>query len=378
MMTVKKSINRLISLDVFRGIVIAVMIIVNSPGNKTAYSWLEHSVWNGCTLADLVFPFFIVIGGISTTIALTNSRIKGLANQDLLKVIFKRSIFLFGMGVLLNYLPNHFDLNTLRVLGVLQRIAICYFFSSILFLTTTIKKQFWIIVTLLCGYWFLLSNYPSTSPFSLEHNLVGAVDRMLILPQHLYTPIFDPEGLLSTIPAIASALMGNMIATVIISSRTQQYKLAWMLGAGLALVLSGLIWSIIFPINKSLWTSSYVLWTTGVCYLMYAICFALIEVKKWESWTKPLILLGKNSLLAYFLHVLFLKIQAIILIHSSDTTRVNTRYYITNQLFSFLPPKMASLSYAITYTLLWIIVIKCIIEIKKTKSYNFFTTGELN
>jgi predicted acyltransferase len=354
--------TRLLSLDAFRGITIAVMILVNSPGNKVAYSWLDHSLWNGCTLADLVFPFFIVIVGISSVLTLTNLKTKGRSNGQLFKIIIKRTIYIFLMGLLLNVLPNHFDVSHIRVLGVLQRIAICYFFSSVLFLTSSIRVQVIIIAVLLIGYWFLMSEFSAISSLSATNNLVGYLDQLILSPQHLYTPTFDPEGLLSTLPAIGSALLGNVIGVILVSSRTKQQQLRWMTTAGLILSALGLFWSATFPINKSLWSSSYVLWTSGLSYLVFALCFVLIEIKHLINWSKPFLLFGQNAMLVYILHVLFLKIQAIILVHNTHGELMNLRLYITDLLFSHFSAPNASLCYAVGYTFFWLFVLKSITQ----------------
>lgn len=361
-MNKKDAITRLISLDVFRGITIAVMILVNSPGNQFSYSWFEHSAWNGCTLADLVFPFFIVIVGISSVLAFTNLKRKGVSNRELLKIISKRSVYIFSMGLLLNVLPNHFDFSHIRVLGVLQRIAICYFFSSILFITTRTRVQIIIIAVLLIGYWFLMAEFSAMSSLSINHNLVGYLDQLILSPQHLYTPLFDPEGLLSTLPAISSALLGNVLGIVLISSRSKQQQLQWIITAGLILSALGLIWNGIFPINKLLWSSSYVLWTSGLSFLVFAVCFAVIEIKHSVYWANPFLLLGKNAMLIYVLHVFFLKIQAIILVQTTHGELVNLRLYITDLAFSHFSAKNASLCYAVGYVLFWLFVLKCLTE----------------
>lgn len=345
------------------------MILVNSPGNQFSYSSLEHSAWNGCTLADLVFPFFIVIVGISSVLALTNLKIKGATNEALFKIIIKRSIYIFGMGLLLNILPNHFDFSQIRVLGVLQRIAICYFFSSMLFLTTTLRTQVIGIAVLLIGYWFLMYEFSVISTLSINHNLVGYLDQLILSPQHLYTPTFDPEGLLSTLPAIGSVLFGNVLGIILVSSRTKQQQLRWMLTAGLMLSVFGLIWSQAFPLNKSLWSSSYVLWTSGLSYLALAMCFALIEIKKSTYWSKPFLLFGKNAMLVYMLHVLFLKIQAIILVHTTNGNIVNLRLYLTDLFFGHFSAKTASLCYAVSYTLFWLCVLKCLTKWRLRRSH---------
>ncbi len=344
------------------------MILVNSPGNQVAYSWLEHSSWNGCTLADLVFPFFIVIVGMSSVLALTNLKIKGASNKQLVGKIINRSVYLFILGLLLNSLPNHFDFSHLRILGVLQRIAICYFFSSILFLTTTIKTQKVIITVLLIGYWILISFF-SPNQISIDHNLVSYFDQWLLSAHHLYRPMFDPEGLLSTLPAIASALFGNLLGFVLVSSRTKQQQLQWLISSGLILALLGFVWSLASPFNKFLWSSSYVLWTTGLAFLVFACCFTLIEIKHRLPWSKPFALFGRHALLVYILHVLFLKIQAIILVHNTQGELINLRLYITDLLFNRFSPENASFCYAAGYTLFWLFVLKFIPK-KKLKFDN--------
>jgi predicted acyltransferase len=172
--------------------------------------------------------------------------------------------------------------------------------------------------------------------------------------------MFDPEGLLSTLPAIASALFGNVIGTVLISTRSKQQQLRWMITAGLILSVLGLIWSGVFPINKSLWSSSYVLWTSGLSFLVFAVCFALIEIRGLVNWSKPFSLLGKHAMLVYMLHVIFLKVQAIILVHNTNGVLVNLRLSITDWLFSPFSAKNASLCYALGYTLFWLFILKCI------------------
>lgn len=358
--------RRLVSLDVFRGITIALMILVNSPGNSVAYSWLEHSDWNGCTLADLVFPFFIVIVGMSTVLALTHFKSKGFSNRQLAIKIIQRSAYIFTIGLLLNAFPHHLlDFSSLRLLGVLQRIAICYFFASILFLTTSLRTQVILSIGLLIGYWLLMTLLAPTYPLTFNENLVGHLDRLLLSPQHLYKPLFDPEGLLSTLPAIASALIGNCIALFLLSSLTKKQQLPIMIVVGMTLSMLGWLWSFSYPMNKALWSSSYVLWTSGLALLLFAFCFALIEIKQWRAWSKPFNLFGKNAMLVYILHVLFLKIQAAILVHDSNGNLLNLRLYLSDFFFGRFTPLNASLCYAVTYTLFWLLVLQCINHWKK-------------
>lgn len=351
---------RLLSLDVFRGMTILVMILVNSPGNRTSFVMLDHAAWHGCTLADLVFPFFVFIVGVSSVLTLAKQLARGLSTNILLWKILKRTIFLFSIGLLLNAISLHFDWSTLRILGVLQRIAICYFFTSLLYLTTSIRTQLVVIVVLLMGYWLMMTSsiFPIADlNLTMDGNLAAYIDRLIISPSHLYKPTFDPEGLLSTLPAIATALLGNLLAAGLLSRATPQIKLKGMLKAGGAISIVGWVWGFVFPINKALWTSSYVLWTGGLAILTFAFCYWLIEIKLWKRWSKPFEIFGVSALTAYILHVLFLKIQAMISIPLADGTSVNLRLFITQALFPLSELKLASLLYAITYTLFWFVIL---------------------
>lgn len=353
--------SRLVSLDVLRGITVALMIIVNSPGNNHPYSWLEHSTWNGCTLADLVFPFFIVIVGISSVLALSNAR-KSSSFSCLIQKIIKRSVYIFIIGVLLNAFSMHFQLSTLRIPGVLQRIAICYFFSALLFLRTRIQTQAIIMVSLVMGYGLI--SY--ISPLGLEVNslteegsLAGYLDRLIFTPSHLYTSTFDPEGFLSTFSALASVLLGNLIGFYLTLPRTKKQHVQGLLIAGVCLAFLGWVGSFILPWNKALWSSSYVLWSGGLLLIVYASIYALIEIKQWKGWSAPFDLLGRHAMLVYVLHVLFLKIQAMIHVHNAKGVIVNARLYITDILFNYFSPENASLCYSVTYTLFWLFVAGC-------------------
>jgi predicted acyltransferase len=345
--------SRWISLDVFRGLTIALMIIVNSPGTNKTYSCLSHSIWNGTTLADLVFPFFIIMVGISSVISLNNLTSLQCSKALLFKKIVKRSLFLFAVGLFLNAFPNHFDLFTLRIPGVLQRIALCYFFSSLIFLTVSYRLQIFLIAFLLITYWIMLISYGS---MSIENNLVGTWDTWLLGSEHLHKNFFDPEGIISTIPAFASVLMGNIAGYCLTSDNSKKYQLAWFFMVGLILSCLGLFWSLVFPFNKALWTSSYVLWTSGLAFLVFGVCIFLFDIKNNLRLSKPFALLGRHALLIYVLHVVGLKIQGIIHLPNSQGDLVNLRLYLTDLFFGSYSPENASLAYALFYTLCFFIV----------------------
>lgn len=353
--------HRLISLDVFRGIAIIIMILVNSPGNNTAYKFLNHSLWNGCTLADLAFPFFVFIMGVSLVFSLSKARELGISTNQLILKISKRTVILILIGLFLNAFPYHFHFASIRYYGVLQRIAICYFAASILFLTTKMRTQIVIMFILLIGYYLIMTLVPvphfGVNNLSEEGNLAGYIDRLIFSSSHLYEKIFDPEGVLSTFPAIATTLLGSLTGYWLISRNTQQKKLAGMTVAGLIAMLSGWIWGLFFPINKALWSSSFVLWTGGVGLLLLAFCYWLIEIKHWKKWSIPLEIFGLNAIAAYFLHIFFLKIQAMIHIAKADGSVVNLRIFITEHAFGWTSSHNASLLYAISYVVFWLLIL---------------------
>ena len=352
--------SRLLSLDIFRGLTVALMIIVNSPGNELPYAWLEHSTWDGCTFADVVFPFFIFIVGVSLVFPLTNARNKGMTAKDLLPGILKRTFIIFFIGLLLNAFPYHFDLSTLRFYGVLQRIALCYFAASLLFLTTSVKAQSILVVIILLGYWFIMVGpIPGFGAHDLspDGNTAAYLDRLIFSSAHLYGKIFDPEGLLSTLPSIATALIGNLTGVWLLSSHSQRMKFNSMLLVSITLMILGWAWGFSFPINKALWTSSFVLWTCGLGLLSFAVCYWLVELKAWTKVFKPFQLLGTHALLAYVLHVFFLKLQFMIKLEKADGSLENLKSFICDYLFGWASSPNASLLYSITYALLWIVVV---------------------
>ena len=356
-----KTYSRLLSLDVFRGLTIALMILVNSPGNSTSYIWLEHAPWNGCTLADLVFPFFVFIVGVSSTFSLSKTKAQGHSslNQSVIKIL-KRSLIIFLLGLFLNAFPHHFEFSTLRYFGVLQRIAICYLISSLLFLTTRLEIQAGIVVFILIAYWLIMALIPlpiyGANNLTAEGNVAAYFDRLLFAPIHLYGKVYDPEGLLSTLPAVASALIGNLTGAWLLSGYSREKKLFAMSIVGVLTLVFGWVWGLWFPINKALWSSSYVLWTGGWALLILALCYWLIDIKGWKAWSKPFEIFGVNAMAAYFLHVLFLKIQINLFVSGSDGASVNLKSYITQLCFGWASPENASLLYALGYTLFWLLI----------------------
>lgn len=353
---------RLLSLDVFRGLTIVLMILVNSPGNDTSYRLLEHSVWNGCTLADLAFPFFLFIVGVSLVFSLSKATAKGASFRTLISKIFKRAVIIFSIGLFLNAFPYHFNFDTVRYFGVLQRIAVCYFFAAILFLTTSMRVRLVIMLSLLFGYWLLMTYIPvpgfGAGNLSQEGNLAAYLDRLVFSSVHLYQKIFDPEGFLSTLPALATTLFGTLTGDWLLSkNHTQAHKILGLTSIGLLAACIGWLWGLSFPINKGLWTSTFVLWTGGLALLLLAAFYYIIEIKKITAWSKPLEIFGLNAIAAYFLHIFFLKIQAMIHIPRLNGSPGNLRIYISEHLFSLVSLKNASLLYACSYVVFWLVVL---------------------
>jgi predicted acyltransferase len=352
---------RLLSLDVFRGITIVLMILVNSPGNNTAYPLLNHSAWNGCTLADLAFPFFIFIMGVSLVFSLSKARKLSIPTHTLIMKILKRTIILILIGLFFNAFPNHFDFSMIRVFGVLQRIAICYCVASLLFLTTGARTQALIMSALLIGYWLLMTWVPvpdfGNNNLSPEGNLAAYIDRLMFSSDRLYGKVFDPEGLLSTLPAIATTLLGSLTGYGLLSQHTSsQKKLQYLCLLGFLAIPAGWICGLFFPINKALWTSSFVLWTGGLALLLLAFCYWLIEIEKWKKWSIPFEIFGMNAIAAYFLHIFFLKIQAMIHFTEPDGSSVNLRLFISEHLFGWTSLNNASLLYALSYIMFWLLI----------------------
>ena len=256
----KNQFSRLLSLDVFRGITIMLMILVNSPGNSSSYVMLAHSTWNGCTLADLVFPFFVFIVGVSAVLTLAKQLALGSSLQTLSCKIIKRTIFIFAVGLLINAVSTHIGWSTFRFLGVLQRIAICYCFTAFLYLTTSIRTQAIIMIAVLIVYWLAMTLYPvpgyGPNQLDLSGNLATYVDGLFISPLHTYNHGFDPEGIFSTLPAIATALLGNLLGAWLLSAYSPSKKIIVMVLAGVVTTVTGWCWGVYFPINKALWTSS--------------------------------------------------------------------------------------------------------------------------
>jgi predicted acyltransferase len=344
--------GRLVSLDVFRGITIAAMVLVNNPGTWSSIYWpLEHAEWHGWTPTDLVFPFFLFIVGVSITLAFARRVEEGSVKRDLYLKVLKRSAIIFGLGLFLNGFP-YFNLGTIRIAGVLQRIAICYLIASLIFLTTKARTQLLIAVALLIAYCLVMTKLAApgyaAGDLSKEGSIASFVDRV-ILRQHIWRQgrVYDPEGLLSTIPAVVTTLFGILTGHWLRTERTRYEKVVGMFVAGAVCVVLGWAWNPFFPINKALWTSSYVLFTAGLALEFLALCYWVIDIQGYRRWAWPFEVFGVNALALFVGTGLMVKLMAIWRVQG---------WIFRNLFLSWAEPINASLFYAIAFILLWLVL----------------------
>ena len=299
--------DRLISLDAFRGATIALMILVNTPGTwGHVYAPLRHAQWHGCTLTDLVFPFFLFIIGVSMRFSF--EKYEFCKWGPLFKKVVWRTITIFTIGLLLNAFPfvrQNWDWSHFRIMGVLQRIALAYIMTSFIVVRADIIGIVKISLGLLFGYWILLMGYgwySGLDPYALKSNLPLIVDSLILGDNHLYSGMgipFDPEGLLSTIPAVVTILIGFLVGTMIKTTTDHEDNAQRMAVLGSTLIILGWIWGFTFPINKQLWTSSYVLFTGGIATLVLSSIIWIVDVKNIKTWTKPIVIFGANAIFLY-------------------------------------------------------------------------------
>ena len=302
--------KRELSLDIFRGLTLAAMILVNTPGSwSTTYAPLLHAKWHGITPTDLIFPFFLFIVGA----AMFHSMSRYIGQEIPWTRIAKRTFMLFAIGVLLNAFPFTQPLEELRIMGVLQRIALAYGIGAILILTLS-QRGLWIAsAALLLGYWGVLNL--SADPYSLEGNLGLQWDLAILGASHLYQGFgiaFDPEGLLSTLPSVVTLLMGYQTSAMLAKAHSANEKCSTLLKFAAAALVVGYLWNLAFPINKALWTSSYVLVTTGYAWIILTAIIYLTEIRQQQTGFKWMEIYGTNPLFIYILAWLYAELLHII------------------------------------------------------------------
>lgn len=387
--TPPKKKERLLSLDVFRGMTIAAMLLVNNPGTWGAiYPPLEHAEWNGWTPTDLIFPFFVFIVGVTTHLSITSRRERGDTDAMLVKQIIRRGAIIFVLGFLMSLFPGYqwgiiegiqnptileriiYRWEHVRILGVLQRIGLVYIAAGLLTLKTSIKAQVVILAGLLYGYWFAMTLIPVTGTFNgVPGTYIGAlllntpsetvaahVDRAILGLNHIWSGsvTYDPEGPLSTIPAIGTAMLGIFTGRWIAQPRPLIERISALFAIGCLGMVVGMMWNWVFPINKNIWTSSYVVFTAGMACVSLATIMWIVDWLDIKGWTKPFVIYGMNPIVAFVgsgvlarcIYTLW-KVQ-----YQGASTSVETVIY--KSVFEpILAPKNASLAMAIVTVLFW-------------------------
>lgn len=427
--------GRLVSLDVFRGITIAGMILVNNPGaGSQIYAPLRHATWNGWTPTDLVFPFFVFIVGVAMTFSFDRRIAQGAGRLGLFEQVIRRTVILFVLGLILNgylsWFPTwaelakpaswrimgpfvaiiiglglmfadgrpfgwpsgtwpqvrkvagwvltaaavvvfavHFDAfhqSKIRVPGVLQRIALCYFFASIIVMYSGVRGRIIWAAVLIVGYWLLLkyvlppddfrpAKLLAERPEGLLHEWVDL--RLFHLGDHVYSERPDPEGVLSTIPAIATCLLGVLAGNWLHSSRDKRDTAAGLFLAGAAAVAIGYFMNYAVPINKKIWTSSYVVFMAGLALQFLAVCFWLVDVKGRRRWAWPFLVFGTNAIAVYFVSGIVGRLMMTYKWQLADGSKISLRTWLYESLFaSWASPVNASLLWAVTYVLFWLLL----------------------
>ncbi|MEO6051111.1 MAG: heparan-alpha-glucosaminide N-acetyltransferase domain-containing protein [Pyrinomonadaceae bacterium] len=432
--------DRLISLDVFRGMTIAGMVLVNNPGGSPVYWALDHAEWNGLTPTDWIFPFFLFIVGVSISIAFSKTKggnPTGREGVSRYGKIFKRAASIYLLGAVISIIPffqfqstdapdplkmliwlafagslfflllrNYrvaaalcvvallgiaglnlagynvvpYNYGTLRIFGVLQRIALCYLITSLVFLYTNWKEQVGIAVGLLLGYWLIMTTIPVpgceiTSVSDKACNLASYIDRLILTENHIWRggKVYDPEGILSTIPAIVTTISGVLAGTwlkyrgegqvasdegspsSIVPVHSSLNKVSGMFFFGIILLALGLIWNSYFPMNKALWTSSYVLATTGLALLVLGSCYWLIDIKGYKSWAKPFVIFGVNAMPLFVFTGIFARMIAAYRVPGDDGQLISIQRWVMNRVYlPIAQPIDASLMFAVSFILFWL------------------------
>ena len=410
--------DRLVSLDVFRGITIAGMILVNHPGSwGKIYKPLGHAHWNGWTPTDLVFPFFLFIVGVAMTFSFDRRMSKGHSRIRLFEHVLRRSFILFFLGLIMYGFPDwrliwpyilfiiglsflfvkepplvwgetpkeasmsafawllligsfmyftidfgYFQETGLRVPGVLQRIAVCYLFTSIIILNTGLRGRIFWTAFLIIGYWIIIRCVPApggvTLPLERTAHLLNEWIDVKLLGSHIYSERPDPEGILSTIPAIATTLLGVITGSWLRSSSDKKRILMGLIVFGTLAVIAGEIMDNWFPINKKIWSSSYVIFTGGMALYFLAFCYFLIDMLKFKKWATPFLVFGTNAILVFFCAHLCSKMLGRWKFALADGSMTSMYSWIYRNLFASWAGDMnGSLLFAITYVLIWLLIL---------------------
>lgn len=333
------------------------MILVNNPGSWAhIHPPLAHAAWHGWTPTDLIFPWFLFILGVAIPFSFRRRLAEGAARRDLLGHVIRRSAILIALGLAMRAIPD-FDFSRMRWPGVLQRIGLVYLAAAGAYLFLNRAARLGLVLSLLLGYWALMVLVPvpgfGAGDLSPEGNLAAWIDRAL-MEGHLWREAWDPEGLLSTLPAIGTALLGIFTGEWLRSGRDERDLVGRMIGVGAILTVAGLAWGAAFPINKNLWTSSYVLFTAGAALLVFGAMYWLIDVKRWRGgWERWMVVYGRNAIAVFVASGMVTKTMTRIRVGGEDGTSLYN--WIYEGLFRpWAGDVNGSLAFAVTYVLLWL------------------------
>ena len=376
--------ERLLSLDVFRGLTIAGMLLVNDPGTWSAiFPPLEHAEWHGWTPTDLIFPFFLFIVGITTHLSLSARRARGDDDSAIVKQILRRGLIIWFLGFLMALFPFYqwgtiealpnatlwdrivWRLDHVRILGVLARIGLVYIIAGLLTFKTTLRQQIYIIAGLLFGYWFAMTLIPVPGENEIgalllhtkDRNLASYLDRAILTSKHIWTGsvTYDPEGILSTFPAIATAMLGVLTGRWLVQrEKPVLERITGLFAAGSLGMVVGLMLNWSFPINKNLWTSSYVIFTAGMACVALATIMWIVDYANVKWWTKPFVVFGVNPIVAFVGSGVMARLIYTLWKVDYNGRSVSIQSAIYQAAYaSWLPPRVASLAFALSFVLLW-------------------------
>lgn len=344
--------QRLVSLDALRGFTIAAMVIVNDPGSwDHVYAPLLHAEWNGCTLTDLVFPFFLFIVGVSIAFAYSRRMEANVPRKDLYRKIIFRTLKIYLLGLFLWLWPD-FDFGSIRYTGVLQRISVVFLVCALIFLNTNWKTQIKIAAGILFAYWIIMAYIPvpgigKPDLSGPENNWAHWLDSVL-LPGVMWQKTWDPESILSTFPAIVTGITGMLIGKLILTVKDENKKLVWLFFIGFGMFVAGGIWNWVFPLNKNIWSSSYVLYTSGAATMGLAACILIVDIWGYTRWTKIGVVYGANAITSY---VLAGMLTLVFYGRIFGGTSLNG-LFMDGMIHIGIAPKFASMVYALIYMLI--------------------------